>query len=78
MTWLHDVFDRPSTILCADNRAVTIERKIKNELELINTLNTELQNFNCWHNPIRSGVFKKVNDPGGGALKSPPPPPLRS
>ena len=22
-------------------------------------------------NPIRSGVFEKVNDPGGGALKDP-------
>ena len=26
-------------------------------------------------NPIRSGLFQTVNDPGGGALK---PPPLRS
>ena len=26
-------------------------------------------------NPIRSGLFQTVNDPGGGALKAPPPPP---
>ena len=25
-------------------------------------------------NPIRSGLFQTVNDPGGGALKAPPPP----
>ena len=25
-------------------------------------------------NPIRSGLFHTVNDPGGGALKAPPPP----
>ena len=29
-------------------------------------------------NPIRSGLFQTVNDPGGGGFKSPPPPPLRS
>ena len=28
-------------------------------------------------NPILSGLFQTVNDPGGGALKAPPPP-LRS
>ena len=26
-------------------------------------------------NPIRSGLFQTVNDPGGGGFKSPPPPP---
>ena len=30
----------------------------------------------CQLNPIRSGLFQTVNDPGGGALKAPPP--LRS
>ena len=25
-------------------------------------------------NPIRSGLFQTVNDPGGGGFKSPPPP----
>ena len=28
----------------------------------------------CHFNPIRSGLFQTVNDPGGGALKAPPPP----
>ena len=28
-----------------------------------------------WLNPIRSGLFQTVNDPGRGALKAPPPPP---
>ena len=32
----------------------------------------------CFVNPIRSGLFQTVNDPGGGALKAPLAPPLRS
>ena len=28
----------------------------------------------CILNPIRSGLFQTVNDPGGGGFKSPPPP----
>ena len=41
-----------------------------------------IENYICTHdhqfgfNPIRSGLFQTVNDPGGGALKAPPP--LRS
>ena len=29
-------------------------------------------------NPIRSGLFQTVNDPGGGGALKAPPPPLRS
>ena len=35
------------------------------------SLFTDLLQFGF--NPIRSGLFQTVNDPGGGALKAPPP-----
>ena len=39
-----------------------------------NTCHKNSKNFRF--NPIRSGLFQTVNDPGGGVLKAPPP--LRS
>ena len=43
---LAEVSDTLHTILFADDTTVTIEGK--NEVELINILNTELQKLNCW------------------------------
>ena len=43
---LVEVSDTLHTILFADDTTVTIEGK--NEAELINILNTELQKLNCW------------------------------
>ena len=43
---LAEVSDTLHTILFADDTTVTIEGK--NEAELINIINTELQKLNCW------------------------------
>ena len=34
--------------------------------------------MHCKFNPIRSGLFQTVNDPGGGGALKPPPPLLQS
>ena len=45
----------------------------KHNTTSVGVITKRLQCLQVMFNPIRSGLFQTVNDPGGGALKAPPP-----
>ena len=73
----NNMFDNFFNTLCSKGLIKLTYHKIGVHVELyMSDLNPRspslFHDFNVF-NPIRSGLFQTVNDPGGGGFKSPPP-----